>query len=162
MENNNDKYYTPSIEEFHVGFECELMNYFKNWDPAIVKIDTVTYGEDDVQSMLVVSQNSRELVSEVSTDVRVPYLNRSGVERLGWEHSNREYYGFQGRYTLGDRAVFPQIVMEIFELASGTQIEIFHLESEHGNRERWFLGFLKSKGQLKQLMGFLNIQKSEK
>ena len=77
MEEN--KYYTPSMEEFHVGFECELYGSIghvglprKDSTPGwhVVKIDSVeTYIE---------CVNSPEEV------IRVKYLDRDDIESLGF------------------------------------------------------------------------------
>ena len=86
-----DKYYTPSIEEFHVGFEFEykeFINGIPKWNKGEIK-------------------NSREIhqidvwLKEVKMDgsqIRVKYLDKEDIESLGWENVEdrgmSENYGY--------------------------------------------------------------------
>jgi|694.fasta_scaffold67796_7 hypothetical protein len=67
MENN--KYFTPDIEDIHAGYECELLIYAK-WEPNTVKPYTAL-----------------ESVGKCIKDkvIRVPYLTKEQIEAEGWE-----------------------------------------------------------------------------
>lgn len=70
MENN--KYYTPTIEEFHIGFEYET-NYLK----------------DDWVKKVLTSEDSGYFFETYKTDAvnvefRVKLLDREDIESLGW------------------------------------------------------------------------------
>jgi len=63
-----EKYYTPEIEEFYVGFECELIDNDKThkWSPIKCREETLY----DVQSS--------------HYNARVKYLDKEDIESLGW------------------------------------------------------------------------------
>jgi hypothetical protein len=68
MEN---KYYIPSIEEFHVGFETELYHGdVGQWGKYVWKLDDTAY-------------EFRECIDEEC--IRVKYLDKEDIESLGFE-----------------------------------------------------------------------------
>ena len=72
-----DKYYTPSIEEFHVGFQYEddasgLAGGRENWQPSTVMHPNNIIGVQDFLK---------------SNSIRVKYLDKYDIEELGWEYS---------------------------------------------------------------------------
>lgn len=70
------KYYTPKIEEFHVGFEYEVKLNSGEW----VKYTLTTLSELNFEDWSL-KQN----------DVRVKHLDTEGLESLGWNVSNFTY-----------------------------------------------------------------------
>jgi len=74
-----DKYYTPEIEEFHVGFEYEVKG-LKGWDKKIVS------SSQDILEM-------EELMMRSLNPYRVKYLDREDIESLGFKQtSNRNNF----------------------------------------------------------------------
>ena len=71
------KYYTPKIEEFHVGFECEYQN-----------IDNGLWGTFKHPDL-----NSLPLEHEIEF-IRVKYLDREDIESLGFTVSNNDPYWY--------------------------------------------------------------------
>jgi hypothetical protein len=66
------KYYTPSIEEFHVGFEYE-----SHQDPRT---------DDGWEKSILGRQDFKYVMREDNdVDYRVKYLDREDIESLGWE-----------------------------------------------------------------------------
>jgi hypothetical protein len=64
--NKEEKYYTPSIEEFHVGFE------FKWFDTS--------------NGIWLVKEYNEATIIALSLDrVRVKYLDSEDIKKLGWE-----------------------------------------------------------------------------
>ena len=69
------KYYTPSIEEFHVGFEFEIEDLGDDgrtrvWRPQVFEgEETRTYFIEELRN----------------DEMRVKYLDREDIESLGWE-----------------------------------------------------------------------------
>jgi len=63
------KYYTPTREEFYIGFECEIKfgDYWKN----------IIVGED-IEEMLIYGIPK-------PNNSRVKYLDKEDIESLGWE-----------------------------------------------------------------------------
>jgi hypothetical protein len=76
-----DKYYTPEISEFYVGFEFELKDYLeyqidkdvhvlnRGWDKQVVTFDFFT---------------KNKLMPYFIQSTRVKYLDQSDIESLGW------------------------------------------------------------------------------
>ena len=72
------KYYTPKIEEFHVGFEYQVIN----------NVDTKT-GIYTWRTIYHKVEDSIEQFSgSLNEDSRVKYLDREDIESLGWEYDN--------------------------------------------------------------------------
>ena len=69
------KYYTPEIEEFCVGFECEFKSYDKNnkeqWDKRVIGIHSF-------------QESSYEQI-DYKSNWRVKYLDGQDIESLGWK-----------------------------------------------------------------------------
>lgn len=79
LEKGNNKYYTPSIEEFYVGFECEIMSSY-GWQqgvfPKVLHLDSLNNFGGDIFELTKLS------------DIRVKYLTKEDIEGLGWEFSS--------------------------------------------------------------------------
>lgn len=79
MESQNTKYYTPSIEEFYIGFECEIQSsygYQLGIYPNILKQDTLAF-----QTLI----DKGELETLKLSTIRVKYLDKEDIESLGWK-----------------------------------------------------------------------------
>ncbi|MGK0464796.1 hypothetical protein [Clostridium sp.] len=83
-----DKYYTPSIEEFYVGFEYEQASMKmvapKEWSKKIFylnnsHIDIVKYGDID-------------------KNTRVKYLDKEDVESVGFKEEKNNIFKFKDKY----------------------------------------------------------------
>jgi len=147
MEDN--KYYTPEIEEFHIGFEYEFKGSIM-WHKFCYKgIDFINeHGKD-------------ELISEIKLgNIRVKYLDKEDIESLGWNltrHSVvKEYsedktkfrfkpieglieYSFNGRFLLSTEDNFKTIAIRSL---GGLM----------------FIGVIKNKSELVKLMNQLGIE----
>ncbi|MEE9379620.1 MAG: hypothetical protein V3V33_16465 [Candidatus Lokiarchaeia archaeon] len=68
------KYYTPEIEEFHVGFEYEV---------------AINDSEEGIKWIVLIC-NEGQVIPEINLDkgkyVRVKYLDREDIESLGWKY----------------------------------------------------------------------------
>ena len=67
----NNLYYTPTIEEFHVGFECEILGIIG------AKEDERLFSQSTI-----ISQKELELIHLL--EIRVKTLDKSDIESLGW------------------------------------------------------------------------------
>ena len=85
------KYYTPTIEEFHVGFEYEV---FEDWD-----IEKEKTWHKQVYDILKSNPERLEYVGGDMSKFRVKYLDKEDIESLGFEF-NKEYYNnfFKEKY----------------------------------------------------------------
>lgn len=87
MEN---KYYTPKIEEFHVGFEYQ---YAKNFMDGTVKtkeeFDNATWIDETLIVNNALPYIERALngtnASSGFCGIRVKYLDQEDLDELGWE-----------------------------------------------------------------------------
>ena len=86
MEN---KYFTPDIEDFHVGYECEI---YENEQ-------YVSY----VISHIIVGGNTRIDIPDgrhwsIQNKLRVPYLTKEQIEAEGWKYLSEGYTEHQAFY----------------------------------------------------------------
>ena len=143
MENN--LYYTPTIEEFHVGFEYEYNSeIFEDW-----KTCNSADLEDCYHAVQDISQN-------LETKYRVKTLDQSDIESLelnGFEiteyveESHLEFTWFKG--------------IELFGLLTFTDKMISFYEYNYSTREYSdciFRGTIKNRSELIKLMQQLNIK----
>ena len=80
-----EEYYTPSVEEFHVGFECEVSittshgQYENkvNWYPIVI-------GRKDRYSLLIEAEFHAKLKIDLNK-FRVKYLDKEDIESLGFK-----------------------------------------------------------------------------
>lgn len=72
-----DKYYTPSIEEFHVGFEFEY-----------------THKDDWFQNIILDPQEINDFFNDDSIEIRVKYLDNEDIESLGFKYIMTSYDGY--------------------------------------------------------------------
>ena len=89
MEN---KYYTPTIEEFCVGFEYERMNGDK-WCKDIISPNDLCSGRDGLE-------NEFEEIYRKLRDVRVKYLDKEDIESLGFKKSGKnQWVGYEDYFS---------------------------------------------------------------
>tara|TARA_R110002074_G_scaffold237241_1_gene409132 strand:- start:358 stop:819 length:462 start_codon:yes stop_codon:yes gene_type:complete len=139
MEN---KYYTPSIEEFHVGFELELLTH-SGWERA-----TIEDGDEYYDIVLAPG-------GEGVDNKRVKYLDREDIESLGWKlveeyaRNDAYYFSFKKKHT--ELVLYPG-----FE---ETTVLIQHGSATGINSKGYpiFRGQLKNKSELKRLLKQLGI-----
>jgi hypothetical protein len=82
---NRNKYYTPSIEEFHVGFRYQSHvdpRTYNGWDDKEVDRHSIVY----------------PLKVDSDVDYRVKYLNRDDIEELGWKYKGKHWYYYRDEY----------------------------------------------------------------
>ena len=140
-----EKYYTPEIGEFHVGFEFES-NY-------------VTYSKDGEWTKVVLKEdlNNEELSwfftsykgDAVPTEFRVKHLDREDVESLGFEIPKG-----------GLDYVYKKSVGEVYYMLITNpnypykiEIRCSHPSWEYGN----YLGIIKNKSELKKVLKMIGV-----
>lgn len=147
MEKN--KYYTPDIEEFHIGFQCQIFNGFSEWvDIAIEK----SHFFNDLKFIEQFDNNS------IKESFRVKYLGKEDIESLGWLYGGKspeEYLGFNAKV---DDTIYHLVIREthvyINKAVPGER-------SDMGTSMRnstLFNGRIKNKSELGRLMKQLDIQ----
>jgi hypothetical protein len=126
MENN---YYTPSIEEFHVGFEFEV-NCDNDW------IKESLYSNEQVNVLPFMNTNN----------IRVKYLDKEDIESLGW--TDGETHGLSGyvlNYATDDS-------YQMYYDKDNQFTQIYNWDSKI-----IFEGIIKNKSELKRLLKQLEI-----
>ena len=133
-----EKYYTPSIEEFYVGFEYEAKcPITKEWTEFEVDL---SFG-----SLWFASAN----------DTRVKHLDRDCIESLEWLYTGKSvanWYKLRGEFEIGNWTAYEAIMIhdpscnwvKIHVLDRGDEVDIFQ-------------GTIKNKSELKKLLKQLGI-----
>lgn len=142
MKNMNNKYYTPELEEFHNGFEFEVLG------------DTQWQKETFGSSYL----RAEDYCSDYKT--RVKHLDQEDIESLGFKRSNLEksiylssskikLYPHLESYTIGIN----------FNQGINTHCLIFFVPDEHNIPAgvNLFVGQIKNKSELKRILKQLGI-----
>jgi hypothetical protein len=137
-----DKYYTPEIEEFRVGFEFEMNNTWGGWTK-------LTLTEEMLKGDVMIGLGSGNERAPYYHDTRVKYLNREDIESLGFEyyktHPGMNQMEFEGaKYLLTYDPDF-----------AGRGWLRIAMEGE--GDVTLFTGTIKNKSELKVLLKQLNI-----
>ena len=148
MEDNINKYYTPEIKEFHVGFEFEYMSVETNgW----VSIDKDMWlrpkGAEETHLLRSVNEWDRCIKHADLTKVRVKYLDREDIESLGWIYILDEV----NYYKLNNFKLY---------YFGNTFISIDktdHSKYNYVAAYQYFRGTIKNKSELIKLMKQLNV-----
>lgn len=143
----NNKYYTPTIEEFHIGFEYEELI---NFDMLSIRpndhIDRVEWCKMDMKDIEFMSLN--EIRSKLEFEsIRVKYLDEKDIEDLGFIKL------LANIYTLKDKVKGP-IRLQYFENAN--YLAVFY-PGYSNTGIQLFQGIIKNKSELKVLLKQLNI-----
>lgn len=154
MENN--EYYTPTIEEFHVGFEFEYkpkigpwvkINY-NNWMSPSKGMDLDFCTEQDLlRKFDIIDQCIKK------NNVRCKFLNQSDIESLGWEFEKQHPGLEEICFSIGKSKHYDILYMD-YDLES-KYMRISWLGEGDVTR---FSGIIKNKSELKKLMQQLNIK----
>lgn len=122
MEN---KYYTPEIEEFHVGFEYEY-NIGQLWQEEIFNRGVGFAPNPTVE------------------DCRVKYLDREDIESLGFKRIDPCRKDWE-MYNVGDYAIRIKDGEDRF-------LRIFKFSQRYVMGEALFKGIIKNKSELKRVL----------
>lgn len=135
MEN---KYYTPDITEFCIGFEYE----WNNTNEDDIWRESKAGNEDCYHAV-------QDIINNLDCKYRVKHLDKGDIESLEWELVEKgglaEYY---------EKGVF---FMELnFNSNSKYNLIIYDRTKEGINH--CFIGYIKNKSELKKIMQQLNIK----
>lgn len=147
-----DKYYTPTIEEFYIGFEYEVKQGFtdgtvktqEDFDEAIWRKEVIELGGDLVYINRALNGRNAE---KGLSGIRVKYLDKEDIESLGWIHKesgNKPHY-----YTLPS----PKDIYRLYWFEGGLVVSIDNTITEKYS----FRGIIKNKSELIKLMKQLDI-----
>ena len=140
MNNNleNNLYYTPIIEEFHIGFECEILGIIG------AKEDERLFSQPTI-----ISQKELLLIDRL--EIRVKYLDQSDIESLGWESKGKSHF------------IKSDWILRKFEDGLIIYLDYYAGKLEHSwmyedSVKILFEGTIKNKSELIKLMQQLNIK----
>jgi len=143
MNNQDNKYYTPTIEEFHVGFEFNIN-------------DTIRDGSGrkewsyNVKFSVAIASYIKFLLDKNPEDVRVKYLDKEDIESLGW--INGETRGLSSYIMKTKDNDFQMYLHDWLNEKGYWFIEIYDYSAEYV-----FRGNIKNKSELIKLMKQLQI-----
>ncbi len=133
-----DKYYTPAIEEFHVGFEYEYKER-RVWKKDELGISDVISGNCGANEY--VENGMDAIVDELEKcNIRVKHLDREDCISLGLKEKiwgNESGYFIIGDFTIG---------------VYGTGLFCTVSQNDGGNKIMRFSGDLKNKSELKKIL----------
>ena len=125
------RYYTPSIEEFHVGFEYDSKgNINAEWVSKIVEENTMT--------------------ALGASYCRVKYLDREDIESLGFKF--KEYWIREEKGSIYHKGIHGITYFN----GTGT-ISIWELLQADCEGETYFQGTIKNKSELRVLLNQLEL-----
>ena len=93
-EMTNEKYYTPDITEFHVGFEYEFRGLDGYWNPTSYEKKVLkAKGENEFNGLAWLAEFDGDMKS-----FRVKYLDREDIESLDFEIKELENWIIEAIY----------------------------------------------------------------
>lgn len=154
MKSEQSKYYTPTIEEFHVGFEYQRLSYDENNKSEYV---TVKYpcGYIEYQQRLSALEDS---LKDSKFGIRVKYLDQEDIESLGWVYTGKSidmWFKKEGIFN----AISGGHKFDEYKLHYGLHDNCLYINAYFGGQDegRLFEGIIKNKSELKRLMKQLGI-----
>ncbi len=135
MEN---KYYAPSIQEFHVGFEYEVCS---NKDSSWIVVDDFSnaydYEDSPLYGVIKDLENNR---------IRVKCLNREDIESLGWFYKQTTDAGLD--YFWDNKTQKHSIICNY---TTGWTVITVRSDARKEDYTA-FAGYIKNKSELKRLL----------
>lgn len=163
MEN---KYYTPSIEEFHVGFEYEMKQGFmdgtvksqEDFDLAIWEKRKTTIGELVYIERALTGKNAQNGLC----GIRVKHLDREDLLSENWMPERIIHEDDDGNDLFSDGFVFRKTPDIWFELVFISKTDIFIQKKWYKTSlsqmcRTVFFGTILNKSELNKIMKMINI-----
>jgi len=156
-----NKYYIPTIEEFHVGFEYEYKYPdFPNIDSAWVKYETPEFNPEREDYCL----------SSDRKQFRVKYLDTEDIESLGFTKRGKTWAGYVDYLYTGlidgkvpyylDATIHIPLMDDMYKIILHRHVgEDINIDKQikQGESELMFRGRLKNKSELKTIMKQVGI-----
>lgn len=142
MENTKD-YYTPELNEFHVGFEYEIFTTNGSgfgWVKEVFEL----YTFESMPSTPDGGEKPFIYFIGYSNEVRVKKLSKECIESLGWKKDGKDCNYKIGTYCLW----FDPNLIDL----------TISNDDSYENYISYFIGDIKNKSELSKLMNMLNIK----
>ena len=153
-----DKYYNPTIEEFHQGFEYEIWESFaytkENWIKEtfqFVDKDGIWLGEDPT-NILAMYENRGD-------EIRIKYLDKEDIESLGFtitKDSEEVELSLESKRYIGGPSVGDDYKIIILYGLDNKEMWIYK-KCNNGYEYDLFKGLIKNKSELIKLLKQLQI-----
>jgi hypothetical protein len=149
---NKILYYTPSIEEFHNGFEFEILDWVENetyrgpqWIKTVYPDFIIGFRTDHLR------------VEELLKKIRVQYLNEESISSLGFEKSNifcDSFYLKKEGFFIELKAFFR------YNMTSRENLVIIYKcvgdEFLPSRKEQYFKGEIQNKSELSRILKMID------
>ena len=133
------KYYTPEIEEFHVGFEYEKYTDMGIWVKQIIE-------KKHLKNCTIGQGSGFDKKPWFDFKVRVKYLDREDIESLGFKVKKEPYrWQFVKNYVNLTTAIY------------NSKEDIPHDRITIRGGDNYFDGIIKNKSELKKLLKQLGV-----
>lgn len=157
----DNKYYTPTIEEFHIGFEYEYFEPVNN--TGWVKAEIHFFDEHNT------TQDLHDNLKEgVHRPIRVKYLDGEDIESLGWaireDNTKLLVLDYEKPFTNCDRKIHNKVFIHYNLVSKWGLITTGNRNYTHEDEDKLdkaitrFCGYIKNKSELIKLMKQLNIK----
>lgn len=142
----NNKYYTPTIEEFHVGFEYEYL----------------TNGDDQINHTI---NNKADLVDCIEdleeNKVRVKHLDQEDIESFRFKFTGRtidDWYKLEGNFEIpmSNHRNMQIRLQHDFRTHQGVRIVGYEFD-ENSDSETFYRGSCKNKSELKRILTQIKV-----
>jgi hypothetical protein len=156
----DNKYYTPELEEFHIGFEYEVRHSIRNIEDTWEKIE---FNNCTFESWIETSDGEMPFEAGITEDrLRVKYLDTEDIESLGWKLERETTSPFTNRqiqnFTINKIKGFNTGIVYRLEF---NDIYLLEISSESYSSYVTYKANavyrIKNKSELKILMKQLNI-----
>jgi len=159
-----NKYYQPSLEEFHIGFRYEYKTKDTNdpishkesleWKKHIFNETNLSGGWDGETHLYDVLNNNIEY--------RTKHLDKIDIEELGWKEESKNFYkivdGYYDKEEDGTGTEYRLTVRNNFIFIEFYQIYFGEPSVPYRGADYLFRGTIKNYNELKTLMKQLNIK----
>lgn len=155
-----NKYYTPEIEEFHYGFEYEMIPstgliIFDFSDPysETETLWSTEYrkGKFGINSINILGGGFADIKAAIKDDkCRVKYLDRQDLEELGFTQTDPDFFEFDKK---GDKKIVEYcLTLDYFQVEKGWYLAITEDENQFN-----FSGWIKNKSELIKVLKQTNM-----
>jgi hypothetical protein len=143
------KYYTPTIEEFYLGFECEILD--------------AAPPENDWKQETIAKFHSFELLNKwlEAGEIRVKCLDEQDILYLGWIKKKEEWYEIENKDREAEITKY-RLLFSLYELTENDYHTELFVDIKLGDIEIIVISLgirnIKNKSELKKIMQMLNIK----
>ncbi len=132
------KYYTPTIDDLHVGFEYEIS------DPGGTTFEkrTIISPEELSGMIMYIDDDSRDC------DVRAKYIDQEDIEECGFKHIGSGWY--EKHYDKFEESINPWFFIRIRKWKD-QELDIWGVRDED-DKSLLFRGKIKNKSELKKIL----------